>query len=33
MEKMKSVTLTIDGTEVQTEDGATVLEAAQNAGI
>ncbi len=33
MEKMKSVTLTIDGMEVQTEEGATVLEAAQGAGI
>ncbi len=33
MEAMKSVTLTIDGMEVQAEEGATVLEAAQSAGI
>ena len=33
MEKMKSVTITIDGKEVQTKEGATVLEAAQGVGI
>ena len=33
MEKMKSVSLTIDGKEVQTEQGTTLLEAAQNLGI
>jgi len=30
---MKNVTLTIDGKEVQTHEGATVLEAAREAGI
>jgi len=33
MEKMKAVSLTIDGKEVQTEQGTTVLEAAQSLGI
>jgi len=33
MEKMKSVSLTIDGKEVQTEQGTTILEAAQGLGI
>ncbi len=33
MEKMKSVSLTIDGKEVQIEQGTTVLEAAQSLGI
>lgn len=33
MEKMKSVSLTIDGKEAQTEEGTTVLEAAQSLGI
>jgi len=33
MEKMTSVTLTIDGMQVQIEEGGTVLEAAQGVGI
>jgi len=33
MEKMKSVSLTIDGEEVKTEQGTTLLEAAQRLGI
>jgi len=33
MEKMNSVSLTIDGKEVQTEQGTTLLEAAQSLGI
>jgi len=33
MEKMKSVSLTIDGKEARTEEGTTLLEAAQSLGI